>query len=180
MQKFWRWLTHEIEVVGAISLYFLSWFGLLVVLKQLMLAQYEIAFSGVSIAIISALIVAKVVLVMEKIPLGTERYPAAVDVVVRTLLYVAGVFVVSLLERVMHVRHEAGGFWAGLAWVFAHREIHHVLAQTICVGAAMLTFNTHSIVRRAMGQRALARLFFVTPLEKVEAPRAGKSSVSRR
>jgi hypothetical protein len=42
----------------------------LIVLKQLLLAEYQIEVGGLSRTLIGALVVAKVVLVMEHVPLG--------------------------------------------------------------------------------------------------------------
>jgi len=167
----WQRVTGEIKTIGLISLYFGTWFGLLALLKRLILAEYHIEFRGLSVAIVGTLVVAKVVAVMEHVSLGrwTRRHPAALDVALRTLLYTLGVFVAIVLERAIDVRHEAGGFLPGVVWVFQHGEIHHALATTIAVGVALLMFNVQSIVRRHLGERQLSRLFFVIPLAEAEA-----------
>jgi len=150
----------------------------LILLKRLVLAEYEIKFRGAWIAIVGALIVAKVVLVLEHVPLGrwTRRHPPALDVALRTLFYALGVFVAMLIERALDVRHEAGGFVAGIGWMFQHREIHHVLAMTIGVAVALLMFNAQTVLQRHLGEGGLSRLFFATPLAEVEAGRVKTDS----
>ena len=171
-------VTGEIKTIGLIALYFAAWFGLLILLKRLLLAEYHIESRGVSVAIVGALVVAKVVAVMEHVPLGewTRRHPAALDVALRTLLYALGVFVATVLERAIEVRHEAGGFVPGVVWVFQHREIHHALVTTISVAVALLMFNVQSVVRRHLGERQLTRLFFVMPLAEAEPRRVRTDS----
>ena len=53
-------VTGEIKAIGLVTLYFASWFGMMILLKRLVLAEHQIEFRGVSTAIVGALIVAKV------------------------------------------------------------------------------------------------------------------------
>jgi hypothetical protein len=102
----------ELRAVLLTTLYFALWFGVLMLLKRLLLAQYQIEFRGLSLALFGALVVAKVVLVLDHVPLGrwTRRHPAITDVLLRTLLYTIGVFIALLLEKAFEDRHEYGSF----------------------------------------------------------------------
>jgi hypothetical protein len=158
-------LAEEIKALVFATVYFAVWFGVLVFLKELILAEYQIAFRGLSLALVGALVVAKVVLVMEHVTLGQwiRRHPAVVDVVARTLLYGLGVFVALLLEKAFESRHEYGGFGPALGQVFQHRDMPHVWANTICVGFALLGFNALAVLRRHLGEGKLTRLFLASP-----------------
>ena len=79
--------------------------------------------------------------------------------------------VIALLLTRFDARHEAGGFVPGVAWVFQHRDIHHVWAMTICVGGALLMFNVQAVLQRHLGEGTLSRLFLAIPLAEVEAKR---------
>lgn len=46
----------EIKSILLVTLYFAIWFGVLIVLKKLILIDYNIQFSGISTALIGALI----------------------------------------------------------------------------------------------------------------------------
>ena len=157
----------ELKAVALTTLYFATWLGVLLILKGLVLAEYQIEFGGLSIALIGALVIAKVVLVMEHVPLGSwlRRQRAVLDVILRTALYAFGVFVVLLLEKAFEARHEYGGFGPALAQVLQHRDMPHVWANTICVAGSLLWFNVFSIVRRHLGERVLVRLFLARPPE---------------
>jgi hypothetical protein len=61
-------LGEEIKAVALTTLYFAVWFGVLIVLKELLLAEYRIEVRGLSLALVGALVVAKVVLLMEHVP----------------------------------------------------------------------------------------------------------------
>lgn len=158
-------LKKEIREVALTTFYFAVWLGALVLVKRLILEEYHIEFRGLSIALVGALIIAKVVLVLEHVPLGQwlRRHAALVEVVLRTLLYTLGVAVVLLLEKAFEARHEEGGFGAALARVLQHRDIAHVWANTICVGSALLVFNALSVLRRHLGEGRLVALFLAPP-----------------
>ena len=153
-------LGHELRALAEAFLYFACWLGLLVGLKSLILAEYRVEFHGLSAALIGALVLSKVVLILESVPLGswTRRTAAWIEVLVRTGLYSAGVVVVLLLEKGFEGRHEYGGFIPSLLSVFQHADIDHVWANTICVTAALLGFNLLSVVRATLGQGGLARM----------------------
>lgn len=164
-------LLHEIRAVGLTMLYFGCWIATLVVIKQLILAEYEIEFNGMSKALVGALILSKVVLVLEHVPLGVwiRARPAWVDVVLRTALYAFGVVVVLLLEKGFEGRHEYGGFGPSLRAVFQHADIQHVWVNTIGLGGALLVYNALSVVRRHLGAGGLRRLFAMpVPEERVQ------------
>jgi hypothetical protein len=158
-------LMDEIRAVTLATLYFGTWIGVLVFLKTLALAEYRIAFRGLSLVLVGALVLAKVVLVLEHVSLGAwiRTRPALVDVILRTALYALGVLVVLLLEKAFEGRHEHGGFGASLMAVFQHAEVHHVWVNTVCLSGALLGYNMLSVVRRHLGEGGLLRLL-LSPL----------------
>ena len=158
-------LKDEIKAVAMATFYFAVWIGVLVVIKQLVLEEYRIEFHGLSLVIVGALVLAKVVLVLEHVPLGAwiRTRPVLLDVILRTALYSLGVFVVLLLEKAFEGRHEYGGFGRSMIAVFQHAEVAHVWVNTICLTGALLGYNALSVVRRHLGQGGLLRLF-LSPL----------------
>jgi hypothetical protein len=98
-------------------------------------------------------------------PLGgwVGRHAALVDVVLRTLLYTVGVWVVLLLEKAFEARHEAGSFGASLAGIFDHRDMPHVWANTICVAGALFVFNSFAVLRPYLAGGKLLPLFLKVP-----------------
>lgn len=162
-------IAEEIKRIGIVSLYFACCFGVMMVFKRLILAQYEIEFRGVTFALVGALVVAKVVVILEKVSLGqwVRNRPVAVDVILRTLLYTIGVWIVLLLEKSFESRHEHGGFGPSLMAVFQHRDIHHVWASTIGVCIALLGFIIFSVLKNRFGGHELKRLFLATRLKEL-------------
>jgi hypothetical protein len=169
-KTFWQKFLKEIKEILGMTLYFLFFLGVLIILKKLILKDYEIAFTGLSTAIIGALVMAKVVLLMELIPRGqwVRSQPAIVDVILRTLLYTFGVLIVMLLEKAFESRHENGGFSTALLNVFRNRDLYHVWAGVIVVGLSLFGYNAMSVMRLYLGKRQLEKLYFTTPLEQID------------
>ena len=159
-------IMEELKRIGIVSLYFALCFGVMLLMKRLILAQYAIEFRGVTFALVGALVVGKVVVLLEKVPLGVRNQPVVVDVILRTLLYTFGVWVALLLEKAFEARHEHGGFGPSLMAVFEHRDIHHVWASTIGVCIALLGFIAFSVLRRYFGGDELKRSFLALESDK--------------
>jgi hypothetical protein len=160
--KVLRWLIEEAKALAAVTLYFAACFAVVMLLKQLLLAEYGIEFSGLATAILVALVTAKVVIVLQKVPLThwLRNQPPIADVLARTAFYTLATVVALLLERAFEARSEHGGFAESLASVLEHRDVAQVWATTICVGLAFLAFNAFGVIRREIGGRRLWRIFF--------------------
>lgn len=158
-------LMDELKAVVLATLFFAAWLSILVVLKGLLLAEYKVPFHGLPVVLFGALVMAKVVLVMEHVPLGgwVRKRPVVLDVFLRTGLYALGVFLVLLLEKAFDARHEHEGFIPSLLKVFHHPDMNHVWVNAIAVGCALLGFNALSVVRRHLGKHGLTRLFLSSP-----------------
>ena len=166
LKKFFK----EIKTIARTAAYFAIVFILMMVMKTLDLKDYNIEFNGISQALLGALVMSKVVILMEYITLGkrVQRQPAIVDVILRTILYTAGVLIVIVLEKAFEKRHEAGGYVKAISYVFSNRDIYHVWATTIGSAASIFAYNCFSVVQRVMGKNGLAKLFFSTPLSQTE------------
>jgi hypothetical protein len=154
-------LKHELRSVGLYTLFFAAWFAMFMLLKSLVLAEYNIRFSGLSAVVVASLVLAKVVLLLEHVSLGAwmRERPAWVDVVVRTVVYSIGVLLVLLIEKGFEVRHDQDGLLESLARLVRHEDIHHVLANTICAAGALLVFNTLAVLQKRLGAGELFRVF---------------------
>jgi hypothetical protein len=156
---------HEVKAMVSAALYFGCWITALVVLKHLILEEYQIEFNGMSKALMGTLILSKVVLVLEHVSMGAwvRARPAWVDALFRTILYAIGVVAVLLLEKAFEGRHEYDGFRLSLMAVFQHVDVNHVWANVIALTGALLGYNFLSVIRRRLGNGGLRRLF-LTPI----------------
>lgn len=153
-------VKHEIVSVVVLTLYFLAWLGFLMLLKYLLLANYSIEYFDMSKAFVGALVLAKVVLVLEYVSFGkwVRARPAWVDVALRTLLYTFGVFIVMVAEKAFEQRHDYGGFLQAVRGLFFHVEIYHLWLSLICVSAALLSYNVLSVIHKNLGIGALLKM----------------------
>ena len=165
-------LKHELKAVGVAAAYFACWIAAMLLIKTLILAEYRITATHWSAIIVGALVLSKVVLILEHVSLGAwvRTRPARVDVILRTVLYSVGVAVVLLLEKGFEGRHEYGGFGNALGHLLEQTDIYHVWANIICLSGALMVYNLLSVVRRHLGAGGLARLFFMPLPAEPESP----------
>jgi hypothetical protein len=168
--KIMKKIFEELRVVLSLTSYFAIVFILLMIMKKLYLDDYDIQFTGLSQALIGALVLAKVVLLMELIkPLAwVRKQPPIVNVIIRTLLYTLGVAIVMILEKSFEKRHEAGSFGDAIKYIVSHRDFYHVWATTIGVSGSLFAYNAFSILQHMLGKNGVKRLFFHTSLDQVE------------
>lgn len=149
----------EIRTVLLTTLYFFLWFGALMIIKVLLLKEYNIEFAGFSVVVVSALVIAKVVLLLEYVSIPfTKTKPAWVEVITRTLIYLLGVFFVMLLEKSFEARHEYGGVLEASKNVFGQANFYHVWANTLCVFGALFFFNLWSVIKITFGKGVFLKL----------------------
>ncbi|MGB5392953.1 MAG: hypothetical protein WBN16_01790 [Lutimonas sp.] len=148
-------LLEELKAVLYAWVYFLIWFAALMLMKVLLLHEYNIKFSGVSIVLIGSLVAAKAVVILEHVPLGTKGKPVIVDILLRTLLYLAGVAILMLLEHAFETRKEFGGFLNAIKNLGRSADFYHVLVNLICVFGALFFYNYGSALRTHFGKGVL-------------------------
>jgi hypothetical protein len=158
-------LWDEIVSLTVAFLYFMVWIGALALLKKLILAEYHISSGQWSLVLIGALVLAKVVLILEHVSFGAwvRARPAILDVILRTILYTAGVFVVMILEKGLEGRHEYGGFAQSVVRQLKAAGGPHIWVNTICLSGALLGYNVISVIRQQLGEKGLRRLL-LSPL----------------
>jgi len=154
---------HEIKTVAITTVYFAIWFGLLMFLKKMILTEYKVEFTNIAMALIGALILAKVVLVIDLIPLSswTRGRSAVYFIFFRTLLNIIAVYILLLVEHAFTARYEYGGFGAALGHVFQHRDVYHIWANVTAVGISVFWFNVIFVLRQHLGEQKLRQLFFL-------------------
>ena len=159
--------TALVREMAPVVLFFFIAFGLIGLLYKLFVAQYAIEFSAFSKAAIAALIMGKVVLLLDWAETGhrLSRYPRAVVITVKTIIYGLVVIAVGLGERIHHSVHEAGSFHAGISTFIADANVDRFFGLVLLVCLIVGFYLVVQEVSRAMGKRALFKLFFAPPLE---------------
>jgi hypothetical protein len=154
-------LRHEIKEVGLVTLYFFFCFSVVLTLKKLLLATYQIEVQALSTAAISALIAAKIVIVLDKTRAGTRfdaSLPLGLAAFYKTLVYILATFVVLFLEKLFHAYRETGLLGQAVVDVWEHRDRNVMLAKVLCIGLAFLAYHLYAGLDRRLGEGTLRRL----------------------
>lgn len=159
--KFLAALKHEVKQVALVSLYFFFCFSVVLTLKKLLLADYMIEVNALSTAAIGALVVAKVVIVLDKTRAGTRfdaAFPLGLAALYKTLLYILATFVVLFLEKLFHAYRESGLLGQAIVAVWEHRDRNLILVKVLCIGLAFAVYHLFKGIDRRLGEGTLWRL----------------------
>lgn len=151
-------ILKELKSIILISLYFIIWYGTLMIIKILLLKDYKIEFYGASIVVIGALVTAKAVLLLELVPLKLNKFTVIVRILLRTLLYLLGVAIILILEHAFEARNEYGGFMNALGNLSKSVDFYHILVNIICVFGALFFYNLGSAINDVLGKGGLWKL----------------------
>ncbi|TAK63903.1 hypothetical protein [Methylobacter sp.] len=170
-------LEHEIKEIGLVSLYFFFCFGVMLTLKKLFLADYQIEVSVLSKAAISALIVAKIVIVLDATHAGRRfdaSFPLGLAALYKTLVYILATFVVLFLEKLIEAYWEIGTLGQAVSDVWEHRDRNLILAKVLCVGLAFFAYHLYAGLDRRLGEGTLRRLVTERPNLPGQTPNPDK------
>ena len=158
-----RWLTEELRAVVLAGLYFAGFFFVVLLLQALLLEEHGVAFSSFSIVLVLALVTAKVVVLLDRAPLGHRI--GLVEIGVRTVLYTLAAFALLLIEKAFSSREAAGGFGPALRTIFSHPEMPQIWATILCLAIAFAGYVAFAVARRKLGDRLLSSAFLGRQLE---------------
>jgi fumarate reductase subunit D len=152
------------EMLPPVSFFFIALMLIFVVLKLLAL-QYSIRFYAFARAAIGALVLGKVVLLMQMAERkrSASRYSRAVVVAFKTILYALVIVLFEFGERIVRAWHERGSLREGLETVKANAHLDHFLALLILGCTIIAVYLAMEEISHAMGEGALTRLFFKRP-----------------
>ncbi|HNP29066.1 MAG TPA: hypothetical protein PKK23_08485 [Nitrospirales bacterium] len=159
-------LKHEAREVGLVTLYFMLCFGFILTLKKLLLATYNIEFYAFSSAMVGALIVGKVVVVLDKTRAGTRldrNHSLGAAALYKTMIYSLCTALVLVAEKMFHAYRESGTLSEALMVVWMHQDPHIILAKILCIGLAFMGYHLYAGVDRRLGEGRLRNMVFKRP-----------------
>ena len=157
----------------AATIFFLVGFNFIVVTTNLLVAQYLVAVSNFMLATLAALVVGKAVLVANKMSLlrRYDRAPLIKPILYKTVFYWVVVFLVRLLERLVHFAAEGnspGDFPSYLVTTFSW---HRFSAISLWILALFLIYVTATEFSDLFGRGELRRLFLTSRPSELELNR---------
>ena len=166
-------ILEEIRHVLPATIYFFLGFNLVLLTKKLMLEQYLIQFSGFFIASGAALIVGKVVLVVDKMPFlkRFDHAPLIRPILFKTIVYTFFVFVARLIEALIHYvidSGQLGGFFHHMLEQFSWDRF---IAVQLWVFVLFLGYVTGSEINHLLGDGELGKILFTRPSSKLKQTR---------
>lgn len=144
------------------TFYFFIAFNLIVVTTNLLTRDYWFNLGTFMLASTTALIVGKVVLVVDKVRI-IDKFrgaPLAQPILYKTVFYAVVVTVVRYLERMVHFAFDARGFDVAAEAALADFSWHKFVAVQIWIFVCFLLYVTASELNALVGDGQLRRLFF--------------------
>ena len=152
-------IFHELIRYWLIVLYMTIFFGAFASYRRLLLAHYGISYEDYGIAVIRALVLAKVVLVAETLRLGRgyEEKPLIVPTLYKTFLFTVCVAVFDIAEGLVR------GFMGGLGSIavddVVSRFNYEWLSRALVIFFAFLPLFAVGELRRVLG-KGVTDIFF--------------------
>lgn len=156
-------IKEELKKVGSLTLFFLIGFGYILLTMKFLLAEYNIDVFIFSKVIISALVAAKAVAIMDATPL-VNRYqnsPRYVRVLYKSLIYLGAVFVFSVVEDLFHSYRETKSIGGAIAVFIETRHFFHFLAVTMAISIVFIMHNIFHEIDSYLGKGKLTKLFLI-------------------
>ena len=152
----------ELREVLAISGVFFVIFVLFLLLKKVIMDDYKVDLYILSTALVGSLIIAKVVLIFDLLPLTrkTDRLLNIFRVFFRSLIYIAGYLIFTFLEHLVRGLTSGESFPAAVGSTLQTMQTPAFIISFVGVLIAFLLFNAFWIIRSSIGPAALFAMFF--------------------
>jgi len=166
--KLLKTLKHEFFLVLPPTIFFLLAFTLILATRQLILREYGIPLGGFGAAAVGALLVGKVVLIVDKLPFVNKfpGRPLLYNTLWKTLIY----FLAALLVR--YLEHAAPLLWALRDFAETNRRLeeeivwpHFWLIQMWLVVLFFIYCAMRELVR-VIGREKVVQMFIGGPLRE--------------
>ncbi|HWI56070.1 MAG TPA: hypothetical protein VNZ22_02500 [Bacillota bacterium] len=154
-------------------LYLALYFGVFTIYRRLILAHYQITYLNYGIALIQALVLAKVILLGDLVRLGRslEHRPLIVPTLFRSAMFTLWVALFIILEHTLKGLLRGDGLAAGFKHLMSKGQ-HELLASTLVVFFTFIPFFALKELNRVLGTGRLWTVFF-------RGPMAGESRLDR-
>jgi hypothetical protein len=148
-------------------LFFFIAFLLLAVMFKLLVEKYAVVeFSAFAKAAVFALIIGKVIALVDWAESGYApdlSHRRIVVVAVKTLIYGLAVITIGIGEKIFEAYRESHSLGAAVTRLLANANVDHFLGMVLVISVVVFFYLALQEIEKAMGEGALYRLFFERP-----------------
>jgi hypothetical protein len=161
----WATVKHEFHEVLPPTIFFLISFHIVLLDRALMLREYGVQASAMAGATVAALLVAKVVLIADKLPVINRfpEKPLMYNVLWKSVIYIGVSLLVHYLEHLVPLWWRMGSFaeanehmWAKVVWP-------HFWAVQLWLIVLIFVYCALRELVRVIGRQRVLQIFFGTP-----------------
>lgn len=154
----------EVRVFSLTALYLWFFLGSFTAYRRLVLAETGVTYLHYGVALIEALVIAKVILVGRMFGFSRrfEEQPLIVPVVYKSVLFGLLVLLFGILEHIIEGLLRSHSGISGLRDL-ASIGIDELSARVLMIIIAFLPFFAFYEIGRVIGMKNLARMFFTSP-----------------
>jgi hypothetical protein len=156
------WWKRELKEMLSIASVFFVIFVLFMLMKKAFQNEYTFNFVVIGTAFVGSLIIAKVVLIFDLLPITkrSDHLPNIYRVFFRSLVYLVGYVIFTFLEHLIKGLIEGGDFLHASSLAFHELGKLTYITSLIAIFVAFLFFNAFWVIRAKYGPTALFNLFF--------------------
>ena len=149
-------------------LFFFSAFGVLFLLFKLFVAQYSIEYSAFAKAAVAALILGKVIPLLDWAQSGYrfKTHRRIVVVAGKTLVYASVVIVIGIGDQILKALRKQGSLSAAINFLIANANVDRFLGLVLLISLVVGTYLTIQEIDGALGEGSLYRLLFERPVSR--------------
>lgn len=154
-------LFHELIEYWINFLYLAFFFGVFTSYRRMIMAEYEIGYQHYGIAVIKALILAKVIMIGDILRLGRrlEEKPLIFQTIYKSAVFSIWVAVFYILEEAIKGLLHGTGLAGGFAEIVSKGK-YELLAGFLVIFFAFIPFFAFKELGRLLGEGKIRELFF--------------------
>jgi hypothetical protein len=146
-------------------LFFFTAFLLIGVIFKLLVTQYSIQFTAFTKAAVAALIIGKVILLIDWAESGRDfgSHRRIVVIACQTFVYAFTVSTLGIGERILEAAHKAHSLREGFDMTLANAHFDRFIGLVILISMLVFVYLVFQEIQRALGKGALYRLLIERP-----------------
>jgi len=154
-------LFHEMVEYWINFVYLVVFFGVMIIYRRLILAQYLISYLHYGVAVIEAAVLAKIILIGDVMRLGRkyEDKPLIVPTFYKTIIFSFFVIGFKIIEHLLRGLLQGKGLVGGFQDLIS-KGWDEVLAYALVVFFAFIPFFAFKELGRVLGEEKIRTLFF--------------------